>query len=290
METRKSYWYSIIKYITDFTKGEPLNVGIFVENEEHNLSKYIIIDVDNLKLKSVFETRLDADIYKYGKEYFEYLMHKIHNNEYPINSSNTSLIGYLRQEKDLPNGFLFSEPQFAKTADLDGLYENLAITYIGKKFINHSRSSRNLIIKERTNTIFTEADLLDKKIKSNVRISPSPSLPFKYQIDYAYRVNDKLDLIHTAPENIDLLPDWFEKMNVLSTKYNQSNKISLLYDSSVDETLLHDTRTAIRLLTDSDERVESIDINLQSNVMSLLINDIKSKASSIEKLDELIAM
>lgn len=290
METRKSYWYSIIKYIADFTKGEPLNIGIFIENEEHNFSKYFIIDADNVKLKSVFENRLESDIYKYGKDYFEYLMEKIHKNEYPLNSSNSSLINFLMQEKELPNGFLFSEPQFAKTENLDNLFDNLKMTYIGKRFIDNYHSSRNLIIKERTNSIFTEADLLNKKIKTNVRISPSPSLPFKYQIDYAYRVNDKIDLIHTAPENIDLLSDWFEKMNVFSTKYTRSDKISLLYDSSVDETLLSDTQSVIRLLTDSDNRVEAIDINAQRNGISSLISNIQSNALSIETLDELIAI
>lgn len=289
METRKSYWYSIIKYVADFTKGEPLNVGIFIEEENNQHTKYILLENDNIKLKSIFESKLQSDVYKFGKDYFEYLLQKISNGEYPTDNASDSLLKYLINGSDLPKGFILSEPQFAKSANFEQLFTSLTISYIGEKFLKTPSSLKSLIIKERANNLFEQADLLNKKLKSNVRLAASPTLPFKYQIDYAYGVKDKIELIHTTPENIDALPDWFEKINVFSTKYSKTDKISLLYDSSVDPILLADTQSVIQTLRHSDNRINAIDLNETSNGINKLISDIASTGTSMKDLEKLIA-
>lgn len=289
MGTRKSYWYSIIKYVADFTKGEPLNVGIFIEEENNKHTKYMLLENDNLKLKSIFESKLQSDVYKFGKDYFEYLLQMMSKNEYPTDNASDSFLQYLITGHDLPKGFILSQPQFAKTADFEKLFDSLATSYIGEKFLKNSNTARSLIIKERANNLFEKADLLHKKLKSNVRLAASPTLPFKYQIDYVYGVKDKIELIHTTPENIDALPDWFEKINVFSTKYSKTDKISLLYDSSVDSILLADTQSVIRTLSNSDNRINAIDLNETSNGINKLISDIASTGTSMKDLEKLIA-
>lgn len=132
MEKRRTYWYSIIKYVADFTKGEPLNVGIYIEEENTNYINYLLIEHDNSKLKAIFENKIQADVYKYSKEYFDYLLSKISKNEYPTNSVSDSILSYLIRENDLPKGIILSEPQFAKTSDVKSLFDSLAINYIGK--------------------------------------------------------------------------------------------------------------------------------------------------------------
>ncbi|MGF2144089.1 hypothetical protein ACQUEF_01920 [Vagococcus fluvialis] len=290
METRKSYWYSIIKYVADFTKGEPLNIGIFLEEEYSGKSKYILLENDNAKLKAIFETKIQSDTYRFGKDYFVYLLDKISNNEYPTDNAADSLLKYLLSGPDLPKGFLLSEPQFAKTSNPEILFNTLAVNYIGKRFLDNPNHSRSVIIKDKANFLFQEADILHKKIKSNVRLTASPNLPFKYQIDYAYNINNKIDLIHSAPENIELLPDWFEKVNVFSTKFEKSDKISLLFDSSVETNLLSDTNSVINTLINSDPRIEAIDINSKSNGLTTLINKIKADANDVKELNKLIAI
>lgn len=291
MEDRKSYWYSIIKYIADFTKGEPLNVGIFLMSEENKTAKYILIDDNNLKLKSIFENDLQKISYKYGKDYFEYLISQISDGTYPtennLNSSN--LLSYLFKSNELPKGFLFSEPQFAKSSNEESLFYTLQTSYIGAKFLNISSLPRELMIKERVNDIFTKADLINNKIKSNVRINPSPTLPFKYQIDFAYRVDDQVSLIHAAPANSDLLPSWLEKINLISTKYDKAGKISLMFDSSVEKELLQNTQSVINVLKSDDEKISAVDIN-KEKYLKKFISDINSQASTVKSLEDLIAI
>lgn len=291
METRKAYWYSIIKYIADFTKGEPLNVGLLMESQEENNLQYILLDETNLKLKAIFESSIQQTTYKYGKDYFEYFLQKISDNSYPTDAlaRTNGILSYLNSENELPKGFYLSEPQFAKTSSPKELFLNLEVSYIGEKFINQVHGSRELIVKERANSIFANADLIDKKIKANIKINPSPSIPFKYRIDFAYRASDKIDLIQAAPGNIELLPGWLEKMNLISTKYNKANKISLLYDSSVDKELLRDTKSVIRLLKENDNKINAIDLDSTKNGIQSFVKEITEKAFAVDKLDELIA-
>jgi len=289
LDTRKTYWYSIIKYIADFTKGEPLNIGIFIENSQDNSVLYSLLEPDNTKLKSVFENRLQRDVYKYSKDYFDYLISQVKNNNYPLEISSNSLINYFSKDNDLPRGFVLSEPQFAKTVDVNILKRNLEITYIGEKFLHSESTTRELVIKERAHSIFSEANLLNNKVKTNVKISPLPDLPFKYQIDFAYSVKDKIELIQSAPGSIDLLPDWFEKITVFSTKYALGDKISLLFDSSVEEELLNDTRSVIRTLTNHDEKIQAVDINVSLDGMNRLVEDINKNAQDVTNLEKLLA-
>lgn len=290
MEKRKSYWYSIIKYIADFTKGEPLNVGIYLESSDEKKIKYILIEDNNLKLKSIFENKLQRDTYKYGKDYFEYLLSKMIDGSYPTDSATDNFISFFSKQSDLPKGFIFSEPQFAKTDNCEKLFENLKFNYIGYKFLNDTSETRDLLVKQRANTIFDNAKLLNNKLKTNVKISPSPSLPFKYQIDFAFRKTDKIDLIQAAPGNIDLLPDWFEKINVFSTNYKDANHISLLYDSSVDEQLFADTKSVINILTKADDKVQAIDINNSKNDgITKFVESIKNEALDVQELNDFIA-
>lgn len=293
MEARKAYWYTIIKYIADFTKGEPLNVGIILEPHEHSEenTQYVLLEDNNLKLKSIFETKLQQTTYKYGKEYFEYFMSKIHDGTYPtdLDLKNSSLLSNLTSSVELPKGFFLSEPQFAKTSKPNELFYNLEVSYIGSKFINQVTGSRELIVKDRASLIFSDADLINKKVKTNIKLNPSPSIPFKYQIDFAYRTKDKIDLVQAAPGNIDLLPGWLEKMNLFSTRYDKANKITLLYDSSVDFELLHDTKAIIELLKSNIDIVSSVDINNKQNGIQTFINEIKTNATDVAQLEELIA-
>ncbi|HCD2940363.1 TPA: DUF3037 domain-containing protein, partial [Enterococcus faecium] len=214
MEIRNSYWYSIIKYVADFTKGEFLNIGIFIEESEKSTVKYSLLEPDNIKFKAAFENKLQKDVYRYGKDYFDYLISQIKNDQYPITNISENLIHHLAKGNDLPKGFVLSEPQYAKTSNVEQLMSNLQVTYIGEKFVKSETATRELVIKEKASSILSEAKLLNYKIKTNVKIAPSPTLPFKYQIDFAYRVNNNIDLIQSAPGNIELLPDWFEKINV----------------------------------------------------------------------------
>lgn len=292
MENRESYWYTIVKYIADFTKGEPLNVGILMENWQKNKFNYILLDENNLKLKAIFESNLQQKVYKYGKDYFDYSLKKLVDGsleDYNL-STDTGIIDFLNHSNDFPSGFFLSEPQFAKTSNCEQLFNNLATSYIGTRFLNTEIGSRELIVKEKATTIFAEEELLNYKLKSNVKIKASPTLPFKYQIDFAYRIDNKIELIQAAPGNIEQLPDWLEKVNLFSTKYDKTNKISLLYDSSVNSKLLKDTQSVIQILKNSDNKIHSIDINNSMNGMKFLIKDIKENATNTEELEKIIAV
>lgn len=292
MERRESYWYTVIKYIADFTKGEPLNVGILIENSEENKFKYILLDENNLKLKAIFENNLQQRVYKFGKDYFDYSLKKIVDGTLPYHniSVNRGIIKFLSDPNEIPDGFYLSEPQFAKTNNWEQLFNNLTSSYIGARFLNTEIGSKELIVKEKATTIFAREDLLNNKLKSNVKIKASPTLPFKYQIDFAYRIDNKIELIHSAPGNIELLPDWLEKVNLFSTKYDKADKISLLYDTSVNQKLLNDTKSVINILKNSDDKINAVDINSTTNAMGLLIKDIKENATNTQELEKIIAI
>ncbi|MFV5784488.1 hypothetical protein ACHLJU_11260, partial [Pediococcus acidilactici] len=81
----------------------------FIEESEKSTVKYSLLEPDNIKFKAAFENKLQKDVYRYGKDYFDYLISQIKNDQYPITNISENLIHHLAKGNDLPKGFVLSE-------------------------------------------------------------------------------------------------------------------------------------------------------------------------------------
>lgn len=288
---RRIAWYSIVRYVADVIKGELLNVGIVMNVPSEGKLLHFVLKETNSKFKSALLTDLDRKIYKSGAKYMEYMCESINDNDlsFAMNTESDEFIRNLK-ESELPMGFIMTEKRFAKTANTERLFNDLLETYIGKKFLNEESGSYSMNVKRKATSLITQRNLINSKVKSNIKIRPVKSIPLNYSIDFGYAEDNQINLIHSAPDKLSTSNEWFQRINMISTNFMNSNKFVLLFDSSSESNEDNTIVQMVDYLASKDHRILSFDIFTKAGEEQFEqeLSQIESRAGSIEKVEELL--
>ncbi|MCR8979457.1 DUF3037 domain-containing protein [Brevibacillus laterosporus] len=273
---RKECWYSVIRYCNDPTAGELLNVGLVLHSSsDTHILRHRLLDDNNVKIKGISNSKVDLDAYKVSKEYIEFLFESTTNNLFvEANNSQTSVYEHeylysLYKALSGENMFL-SEPTYAKTDNVDHLFDSLFVTYIGSKFLNVIQ--RDVNVKKYLRTIFEEKHLM-KKIRRDFTIKPISGLDevIRVPIDFGFKngIWNYMQIASLKHSGESRNTDWFAKTKLLIDNYKDDMKLYLMYQTTQDIELNLETSQIINFLSKSDERVIPLDISDESNVNSL---------------------
>lgn len=268
-------WYSIISYIPNTLRNERLNIGCIIHNPEEGKVNYFLLPEKNKKFSSILTDNIMIQEYKFKKDLLTYKLNECENNEladYSLHSTN--LIETL--SKDFTPNFIFSEKQPVFSPYTSQILEKLLEIYVDKKFLSSKISSST--VKQSVKSVFKEQDLLGKKIKTDILITPIKEIDhLNYKIDFAYK-NSDLHLIQTVPKSADSLNDWFSKLHLFQQEFKGQHALQIIYD----ENKIEDFENASNLLSylNKDTSTEIIDFN--SKEFGLLCNHISEKSVDID--------
>lgn len=90
-----------------------------------------------------------------------------------------------------------SEPTFALSSDIYGLFKALFSSYVGEKF--YPISDKELNVKHVARKIFEDNQFLNVKVKQDIGIYPFPDLPLKINVDFGFK-NGVWNYMQATPE------------------------------------------------------------------------------------------
>ncbi|WP_302967259.1 DUF3037 domain-containing protein [Intestinibacter bartlettii] len=288
---RKPVWYSIIRYSPDDIKGEIINVGLIMHilGEEKKI-KYYIIKENSPKLKSIYYSALDQELYKSYREVLDFhLSNSMKNICLNIDSSNVIspyIDNFLEELYKAYKGkaLYLSKPQFGLTKNVENLFNAIFDTYIGKKYLDLAEKitkSTKSYIKD----IFENRKLLYTKVLPNVEINPINDLQsITLKIDFKFK-NGHNNYIQTLPkvDEINKQKDWIFRNDYLFNhlKIHENAKINLLYRSSEVENDVNLKGILSHYL--KNENITAIDANNNEKIVQLCDN-IEEHAEDIANL------
>ena len=289
---RHTAWYSIIRYVSDEIKGEILNVGLVMNIPETGEMLFKIIQENNSKLKAILVNQVDKKVYRFGMKYLEYILSSVNQNDLtlPVNVSSKSFVNDLLK-MDIPNGFLLTDTRYAKTRETHRLFNDILRSYIGEKFLLEEIKTSTMQVKKFATSVITQRNLIDTKIKTNVKIKPIPTVSLNYNIDFGYEENEKFNFIQVAPEKVASANEWFQRMNMISTNYQNTDRIVLLYNSNSKSNEDHTVDQMVDFLQSNDNRITSFDIFSNRGVLGFnneLVR-IGKQAGDISEIDKFIS-
>ncbi len=120
IEVRRVAWYSIVRYLSDVTKGEIINIGILMNIPETGELKYQFLGPKNSKFKFFWHSKVDEKSYKLGYDIITFLLNSVDKNDlrFGLNPSADTFINQVINQQ-LPGNFVFSDVRFAKTSNSD---------------------------------------------------------------------------------------------------------------------------------------------------------------------------
>lgn len=228
-QQRKNYWYSIITYVPNLITNERANIGVILGNSVDYLKFQIINNPSNRKLH-FFRNNIEKKVFQTSVDYLSYLVKnkKDSLNNISIfdnNKSEFNLNTFL--EYPLPENIFFSEMHFARTNDPNMIFNELIKTYVGEKFI-HEKETTNISFKQNINDYFKSLNLINTKLKTNVKVQPSKDLPFRFEMDYAYiSKNEKMSFIQVGPKQSHIT-DWYKNNITLLSKNSDSFYLNVI--------------------------------------------------------------
>lgn len=287
MEKQKN-WYSVIQYIPNNLRGEKLNVGVMLHDPLIGNLRYQMLDVNNLKLRSLLANEVLQDTYRVQKECIEYYLEKLHKQT-TIFDPNNYTNQFLEELNDkLPNGFILSEPTYSKTENPDRLLKNLMEMYIGNEFLVSTETFIQLNTKKYIKDLFEQKNLIGTKVKWNAKITPIKHIKtMHYTIDFVYK-NGIINFLQAAPSNDDQLNVWFAKLKTILEEYERESNFCILYNkddiSGNDRTL----KDMINFLKSKDQRVADISVN--SRRFEELCKKIELEGKTLEEFEKELAV
>jgi hypothetical protein len=289
---RHTAWYSIVRYVSDEIKGEILNVGLVMNIPETGEMLFKIIQENNSKLKAILVNQVDKKVYRFGMKYLEYILSSVNQNDLtlPVNVSSKSFVNDLLK-MDIPNGFLLTDTRYAKTRETHRLFNDILRSYIGEKFLLEEIKTNTMQVKKFATSVITQRNLIDTKIKTNVKIKPIPTVSLNYNIDFGYEENEKFNFIQVAPEKLASANEWFQRMNMISSNYQNTDRIVLLYNSNTQSNEDRTVDQMVEFLKSNDNRVTSFDIFSNRGVLGFnneLVR-IGKQAGDISEIDKFIS-
>lgn len=273
-------------------KGELLNVGVILNMPDDGVVKYKFISENNSKLKSILTSKIEKDTYKFGLNYMEFLMKSIDENDtfFAVNAHSSSFIAQVNNQ-ELPKGFIFTENRFAKSSNIDDLFDTLLKEYVGTKFLKEETGVNSMQVKRKATKLINQRTALSQIIQPNVKLRIVENIPRNYTIDFGYVESNKLSMIHSAPDKLNTSYEWLDRMSFISNNYDYSEKISILYNSEAesnkDETMIQ----MLQFLNNKDERIEIFDIFSQKGEMDFNneLFRIENQAGNIENIKEFVS-
>ncbi len=233
---RKKLWYSIVRYSPDEIKGEVINVGLIMHNfsEEKDII-YYILDEKSSKIKALLTNKNEIALYKSFREIIEYYLSNCKDD---LSGYVGSIkMGSIYSEDFLKNVYEYnlnkkmylSSPQFAKTADINRLFNSLFDRYIGNDY-KTTKKRTHITTKQYMRKLFKEKNLLGTKVESDIVIAPVAELEnIKYKMDFQFK-NGCNNYIYTIPA-LNSYNEWFAKTDIMLRHImnNTNSKVNLLY-------------------------------------------------------------
>jgi len=289
---RKECWYSVIRYCNDPTAGEIVNVGLILHSSsDMHILRYRLLDENNVKIKGIANSKVDLDMYKISKEYIEYLLETTSSNLFICTEEqegyNSGFDRFYLQGlyKSLDGEQMFlSEPTFAKTGNVDQLFDSLFATYIGSKFMIVEQREMN--VKKYLRNTFEQKHLM-KKIRRDFTIKPILGLDdvIKVPIDFGFKngIWNYMQVVSLKQSSGTRNTDWFAKTKLLLDTYEDDMKLYLMYQTTQDIESNFETVQVVNFFRKSDERVVPLDIADQSK-LELLCQRIENEAHDLAEL------
>ncbi|WP_297638011.1 DUF3037 domain-containing protein [uncultured Clostridium sp.] len=271
---KKKILYSVIRYTSDIVKGEILNVGLIFHNVGDSEVKYFLLNEKSPKLKCIFTSETEMNIYRTNREVIEEYLKKnakdmsgivgaISIDSYYSEKFLYKLCEYSNEEK-----MLFSEPNIVYTKDCNKLFTVVLNKYVGEKYIN--KKEQTITAKKYLKEVFIKNENLKKKVKIDLKIKPILELEeLDLKIDFTFK-NDKWNYIQTVPfvkskiENIE----WFSETKMLLDAKSENAKIHLVYKNSelIEDEATHNLLKYLKdkycnlVLHNIEEKKEIIDL------------------------------
>ena len=274
-QQRKNYWYSIISYIPDLITNERVNIGVILGNNI-DLLKFKIIDNPSNKKLHFFRTNIEKQIYQTSVDYLSFIVNKKKEtlNDISIfdNESNVNLKAYL--EHPLPENIVFSNTHFARTSNPKIIFNELLNTYVGEVFLQEKETT-NISFKQNINKYFDQLNLINTKLKTNLRIRPSKDLPLRFEMDYAFMSkNDEMSFVQIGPKQSQI-NEWYKNNVTLLSKNSDNFSINMVIKENDYEKPNQTFKPFLRDLA-SDKRVKSTIVTNKDSLSELVKNANKS--------------
>lgn len=270
-QQRKNYWYSIISYIPDLITNERVNIGVILGNNI-DLLKFKIIDNPSNKKLHFFRTNIEKQIYQTSIDYLSFIVNKKKETLNDIslfdNESNVDLKAYL--EHPLPENIVFSNTHFARTSNPKIIFDELLNTYVGEAFLQEKETT-NISFKQNINKYFDQLNLINTKLKANLRIRPSKDLPLRFEMDYAFMPkNDEMSFIQIGPKQSQI-NEWYKNNVTLLSKNSDKFSINMVIKEEDYEKPNQTFKPFLRDL-ESDDRVKSTIVTNKDSLSKLVKN------------------
>lgn len=270
-QQRKNYWYSIISYIPDLITNERVNIGVILGNNI-DLLKFKIIDNPSNKKLHFFRTNIEKQIYQTSIDYLSFIVNKKKETLNDIslfdNESNVDLKAYL--EHPLPENIVFSNTHFARTSNPKIIFNELLNTYVGEAFLQEKETT-NISFKQNINKYFDQLNLINTKLKANLRIRPSKDLPLRFEMDYAFMPkNDEMSFIQIGPKQSQI-NEWYKNNVTLLSKNPDKFSINMVIKEEDYEKPNQTFKPFLRDL-ESDDRVKSTIVTNKDSLSKLVKN------------------
>lgn len=270
-QQRKNYWYSIISYIPDLITNERVNIGVILGNNI-DLLKFKIIDNPSNKKLHFFRTNIEKQIYQTSIDYLSFIVNKKKETLNDIslfdNESNVDLKAYL--EHPLPENIVFSNTHFARTSNPKIIFNELLNAYVGEAFLQEKETT-NISFKQNINKYFDQLNLINTKLKANLRIRPSKDLPLRFEMDYAFMPkNDEMSFIQIGPKQSQI-NEWYKNNVTLLSKNSDKFSINMVIKEEDYEKPNQTFKPFLRDL-ESDDRVKSTIVTNKDSLSKLVKN------------------
>lgn len=274
MAERKKYEFSIVSYTQNLLRNEPINIGALLFDKSNQEITYKLIPDNSIKIRGL---ALD----KYQKDLFKSTVKLL---DFQLSSIDTATLSLDWFTKELPKQVKLSQPSLVITANKELIFKKIINQYVGQEYFKKMENVSVITPQVQALKIFEKNDLLGNKVKQNVRIRPQKNINMRLQIDFAYGIQNQLNLIDTAPTRITTADDWYTKMVLLSSRFNTDSKILLLSDLASEANQDNSISQMISDLKSQDQRIVSFDLGSPMELQNF--NDFTKEIAS-DSIDEL---
>ncbi|QCT01464.1 hypothetical protein E6C60_0743 [Paenibacillus algicola] len=277
---RVACWYSVVRYKTDVIAGEVVNVGVVLHStQDVILTRFHVLDETSPKIKAVTNSRVEEATYKTAKDILEYYLQE-------STKSLSGTVGTVQISSALSDDFLndlykfysdnqqnlfLSEPTFAMTENLDGLFKSIFNSYVGRRY--QIDDQKDLNIKKYVRQVFEERNLINSKVASDIELTPLHDIQsVKINIDFGFK-NGVWNYLQTIPtiNGPSKGTEWFAKTKFMIESVKEQPKFYLMYRTSE---LKEGTQQYLSELIDffsknNDHRVIGLDLDNKQRLSQL---------------------
>lgn len=285
MAKRKQFEYRVVSYMDDPIRFEQINFGLIIQNIQSKHFEYILTPNDTPKINSLLPTSSKRKLFKLNVNYLRFLLDRLQSE------GNYNKLTQTLQDIEIPE-LIFSSPKPALSDNVSQLLENLADVYIGHQFIARDSVDTTIIEpKVFAEKVVEENDVPKSHYKTNFRVQPERSVPFKIQVDYIYANKDQLEIVNTAPTQLSSTSMWYYRMRSLSDNERFGQKVTILgntqSEANSDSTLLQMYQT----LHNHNSNVYFVDVAQPCAINTFKENviDVMKSESSESELKKLLA-